>query len=291
MNFTTLGGDRCPACGAVTRLAADAGGFTLFACDRCRCWSSDALARGAATSFTPASYFDHAHADQPRWRDLLVRLARRGLQPAAVLDIGCGSGAFLAFMATASARTPQLAGIELDAGRAAAARSANPGATIHTGDAAGTLERLEGRFDLITLWDVLEHVADPGRLLRAAARVLAPGGAMLVQTIHEHSLLPRIGRWSYALSGGRLRAAIRRTHDAHHLVFFSLAGLDHLAAAAGLGVDARWFGRLALARMDGSPLLALPAALLMSAENAVGNGLFVNLLLSGRAGPAAPRDP
>jgi 2-polyprenyl-3-methyl-5-hydroxy-6-metoxy-1,4-benzoquinol methylase len=278
--LTTAGGTRCPACAGSAAPAADAGGFTLYACGDCGSWSSDALARSATTSFTPSGYFDHADADRPRWRDLV---ARAGRAPRAVLDVGCGTGAFLAFLA-GEAPAATLSGIELDAGRAALARAANPRATLHVGDAAGVSESLSGEFDLITLWDVLEHVSDPARLLRALAARLAPDGLLFVQTIHEASLLPRLGRLSYSLTGGRFRAGIRRTHDAHHLVFFTRAGLGQLAAGAGLGVQSLWFDRLALDRMDGSPLLTWPAAALMRAENAWGNGLFVNALLRRAAG-------
>ena len=282
-SFSTAGGSLCPACTGNTAPAADAGAFTLYACANCGSWSSDALVRGATTSFTPSGYFDHASADRPRWRDLL---ARTGSARRTLLDVGCGTGAFLSFART-QLPASSLAGIELDAERAKLARQANPDATIHVGDAAVVSESLSGAFDLITLWDVLEHVPEPGRLIRALAARLAPGGLLFVQTIHEASLLPRLGRLSYSLTGGRFKAGIRRTHDAHHLVFFTQAGLGQLAASGGLAVQSTWFDRLALARMDGSPLLTWPAAALMRVENAWGNGLFVNALLARPAANAA----
>ena len=274
-SLTTAGGSACPACAGSATPAADAGAFTLYACASCGSWSSDALVRNATTSFTPSGYFDHANADRPRWRDLV---GRTGGAPRALLDVGCGTGAFLSFVRAGSPAT-SLTGIELDPARATLARQANPGATIHVGDAAAVSESLSGAFDLITLWDVLEHVPDPARLVRALAARLAPGGQLFFQTIHEASLLPRLGRLSYRLTGGRFRAGIRRTHDAHHLVFFTEAGIGRLAANGGLAVQSTWFDRLALARMDGSPLVTWPAAALMRAENLWGNGLFVNALL------------
>lgn len=81
------------------------------------------------------------------------------------------------------------------------------------------------------------------------------------------------------MTGGRVRFLVRRTHEAHHLVFFSRAGLEHLAAKAGLAVRACWFDRLALARMDGGRWLTWPTAALLAIENRLGNGLFINLLL------------
>ena len=275
--LSTRGGTDCPVCAESVVEAADLGDYRLFRCSDCGCWSSDALVRGAATSFAPSDYFEHADADRDKWEALLARLGGR---PAAggVLDVGCGTGAFLAFMGRVR---PDLRreGVELDPERAAEARARDPEATVHTGDALDVLRGLAGPFHLVTLWDVFEHVTDPRALLGELARVLAPGGVIYIQTIHERSLLPLAGRAVYAASGGRLRYPVRRTHDAHHLVFFTLEGLRVLADAAGLRIRATWYDRLARRRMDGHPVVTALASLALRAENALGNGLFVNLLL------------
>jgi 2-polyprenyl-3-methyl-5-hydroxy-6-metoxy-1,4-benzoquinol methylase len=210
-------------------------------------------------------------------------VARLGAGPhvGSALDVGCGTGGFLAWLAE---RLPacRRAGIELDPERAARARARDPGAVIAAGDAADALARIDGRFDLVTLWDVFEHLADPVACLRALRERLAPQGAIYVQTIHEASLLPTLGRLAHRLSGGRLTHPARRTHEAHHLVFFTRAALEVAAERAGLRLRALWFDRLARRRMDGPPLVTAAAAALLAIENALGNGLFVNLLLARR---------
>jgi 2-polyprenyl-3-methyl-5-hydroxy-6-metoxy-1,4-benzoquinol methylase len=276
--LTTRGGDLCPVCGTQTRARIDLGDYRLHACGGCGSWSSDALARGARTSFEPEAYFSNAAADHARWSELLARVSRGGAPPGSILDVGCGRGDFLRF---AAERLPQArrAGIELDSARAAEARAADPAAQIETGDAATALRGIPGNFTLVTLWDVFEHLEDPGAVLRDLAERLAPGGALFVQTIHEHSIVPALGRWAYAWSAGRVRGPARRTHEAHHLVFFSRRGLEGLARAAGLRVRDLWFDRLARARMDGPALVTAATAALLAVENALGNGLFVNLVL------------
>ncbi|MBM4196663.1 MAG: class I SAM-dependent methyltransferase [Gammaproteobacteria bacterium] len=274
---TTLGGASCPVCGAITRRAADLGDFRLHACAACGSWSSDALVRGATTSFQPQAYFDHAEDERPRWETL--RQAIQPLAPRSVLDVGCGGGEYLAWTTGAFAPA-QATGIELDTGRARRAAERNPRATILTGDALAVAEGLGGDFDLITLWDVLEHVPEPARLLKALAQRLTPRGRLFVQTINEASIVPRIGRWSYRLTAGALKAGMRRTHDAHHLVFFTRPGLWRMGQEAGLAPRREWFGRLSLARMDGPKLLTVPTACLLATENWFGGGLFVNVLFS-----------
>lgn len=268
----------CPACRGAARPRIDLGDFRLHACATCGCWSSDAFARGARTSFEPHAYFANADADVARWRDLLHRARVDASARVRVLDVGCGRGDFLGFVGRCIPGSRR-SGIEVDTERARDARRTDPEATVVTGAVEEALADLRGDFDLITLWDVFEHLADPGRALRALAARLTPGGCVFVQTIHEQSLVPRLGRGLYRASGGRWRGPARRTHEAHHLVFFSLDGLRRLADQAGLSVREQWFDRLVRARMDGSgPLTALTAAAL-AVENALGNGLFVNLLL------------
>jgi 2-polyprenyl-3-methyl-5-hydroxy-6-metoxy-1,4-benzoquinol methylase len=277
--LVTQGGDACPVCGERAPREIDVGDYALHRCPRCGAWSSDALARGASTSFEPENYFENAALDRDKWEDLFARLAQSGVRPASVLDVGCGTGEFLAFVA---ARDPSLrrAGIELDPARAAAACVRDPGARVVQGDALASLAALEDDFDLVTLWDVFEHVPAPAALLAALAARLAPGGRIYVQTIHERSLVPALGRWSYRVTGGRLRGPVRRTHEAHHAVFFTRASLEHAAGATGLRIRALWFDRLARGRMDGPPLVTALTSLALRAENALGGGLFVNLLLS-----------
>ena len=274
--LTTEGGDRCPVCDGPARPRIDVGDYRLFHCFGCDSWSSDAQLRGASTSFVPESYFENADLDRDKWEALLARLG--GAKVESLLDVGCGTGAFLRF---AGRHWPEarLEGIELDEERVALARNTNPEARIHHGDALELGVQVGGPFDLITLWDVFEHVSAPTRLLNGLARSLAPGGHLYVQTIHEQSLVPAAGRLCYALSGGRVRYPARRTHEPHHLVFFSKRGLEHAAQEAGLRIRELWFDRLAHGRMDGGSLLTSLTSLALRAENALGTGLFVNLIL------------
>jgi len=276
--LTTQGGDACPVCRAVAQPRVDLGDYRLFRCRRCESWSSDALARGAQTSFEPDAYFANADTDQMRWEDLLGRARIDRAGAARILDVGCGRGDFLRFLGRHGSPSERC-GIEVDPVRAAAARAADPAAHIATGAVSEALADLAGAFDLITLWDVFEHLVDPRAVLHALAARLAPEGQLFLQTIHEHSVVPTLGRALYAASAGRISGPVRRTHEPHHLVFFSRRGLENLADEAGLRIRELWFDRLAMARMDGSRALTAATAALLAVENALGNGLFVNLLL------------
>lgn len=282
--LTTEGGSTCPVCGAQAVARIDLSDFRLLRCPRCGCWSSDALARGATTSFEPESYFENAELDRDKWDALFDRIGTRR-EIRSVLDVGCGTGAYLRYLRQTLPPMRRV-GIELDPERAATALAGDPQASIHEGDALEALGEIDGEFDLITLWDVFEHVPAPARLLRALGERLSAGGLLYLQTIHERSCIPTLGRLSYQLSGGRVVFAARRTHEPHHLVFFTRRGLERAADAADLRIRELWFDRLHRGRMDGAALLTTLTSVLLRAENALGGGLFVNLLLE-RAAPAS----
>jgi SAM-dependent methyltransferase len=109
-----------------------------------------------------------------------------------VLDVGCGTGDFLASLPGTLAKS----GIEPSV--QAAARAVTRGIVI----AAASLEHLplEQRFDVITLIDVIEHVPEPAPLLQLAARHLCPDGMIIVSTGDPQSAAWRVfgARFWYA---------------------------------------------------------------------------------------------
>lgn len=68
----------------------------------------------------------------------------------------------------------------------------------------GTLDTVDfppETFDVVTLWDVIEHVMDPQATLRQAHRLLKPGGLLVVHTIDIESPFARMlgGRWPWLM--------------------------------------------------------------------------------------------
>lgn len=110
---------------------------------------------------------------------------------ASIVDLGCGSGEFLRALSTLGYRS--LAGVEMSAEQASAARSACPDANITLGDCREVLRQSIGRWDVVTMFDVLEHFdkAEVLPLLRDVHASLRAGGAILVQTPNGES--PRGG--------------------------------------------------------------------------------------------------
>jgi SAM-dependent methyltransferase len=105
-----------------------------------------------------------------------ARLARRRR----VLDIGCGAGYGSSELAHAAAT---VTGLDLSPEAVALARSSYSAPNLHFLAASATsLPFSNAAFDLITCFEVIEHIHDWQLLLAEARRLLAPGGQFIVST-------------------------------------------------------------------------------------------------------------
>jgi len=105
-------------------------------------------------------------------------------EPARLLDVGCGSGAFLERM---SGLGWTVEGTETDpSAGAVAARSA----TVHIGELL-ELELPANSYAAVTLSHVIEHVDDPLAVLKQCRSLLRPGGRLIVVTPNADSWLRR----------------------------------------------------------------------------------------------------
>jgi SAM-dependent methyltransferase len=139
-------------------------------------------------------------------------------QAGALLDMGCSSGAFLEFMRSESWK---LYGIEMseDCAKTAEARS---GAQVFVGNILDAPFPPES-FDVITCFDVLEHLYEPRRVMARVSEWLKPGGVFYVLVPNVESAEANVfGSYWHGLELPR------------HLFHYSPMSLKLLAESAGL---------------------------------------------------------
>ena len=146
-----------------------------------------------------------------------------------VLDAGCGGGLVARELAVAGA---EVVGVDRSLGSLEVARRAVDRSIGSFRPVRGRLERLpfaDGSFDAVVAADVLEHLPDLPAAVAELARVLAPGGGFVFDTVNRTSW-----SWFTAVFGLEqvLRMVPRGTHDWR--LFIRPEELDRLLRGASL---------------------------------------------------------
>ncbi len=185
----------CPICGAQARDFVLAKlDFQYVRCRTCRSVFLDPIPApdALAASYQDSTYFTGSEtmgyrnyaemhkALAPHFRRRLQTLS--GALPAHghLLDFGCADGYFLELARAAGWR---VAGVEISQPMAEMTRQRLGVEVAHVLDALSARD-----FDAVTLWEVIEHLAQPVAELVSLREHLRPGGALMLST-------PNAGHW------------------------------------------------------------------------------------------------
>lgn len=155
----------------------------------------------------------------------LIRQDISGKHYSSVLDIGCGTGAWLERLKALG--FSQLAGIDYEQ------PAPVQGLNLHRCDVnQGGGDEL-GKFDLVSCIEVIEHIENTGNLLDLVKRTLKPGGVALITTPNIESLRARMR----ALVTGKIPSFDSKS-DPTHLCPILHETLQRMLFRRGLCIDA-----------------------------------------------------
>lgn len=207
----------CPLCGASAfhtfaegydyELRTSRNRWRFVQCDDCsHVWLNPRPAISTLSTIYPPTYYAYNYAakinpvavsakemlDRAKMRAILAHLPRA---PKSFLDVGCGDGRFLKVMEKQGVPRDKDYGLELD--EAVLEPLRQYGYQVACERVEDSTLVPDGSLDLVTMFHVIEHVNDPGPVIRKLARWMAPGGVLAIETPNLDSLDQRLFHESY----------------------------------------------------------------------------------------------
>lgn len=226
---------RCIICGINLVFAFRKHGYTLMRCPRCglyhtilpgsyRQFLKHYYARGYFTgNRTKAGYADYLD-DTPVIRrnaqNYLKLILKHNPPGRRLLDVGCATGIF---MHQAQDQGFAVSGLDASAYAVAQAKKIFP-RQVKLGTLT-TVKFLPRSFDLITLFDVFEHLHDPQKDLARCRHLLRSGGLLVINTGNTNSFLAKVEgpKWHFFI-------------PPQHLYFYSDSNLKQLLKLHGFKI-------------------------------------------------------
>jgi len=209
---------------APPRFAFPKSGVDIYTCPTCGCIMADL--EFSHDQYEAASYYTMAFKSQAeieaewgfRWRYILRALTRHTAAPK-LLDVGAGNGYFVYLARTEFGIAAD--GLEISAAEVNYARD-----TFGVELLRGDLSRIREQYEVITSFNVLEHVKQPTDLLNQMSDRLAEGGLLVLTTPNPaciHRRLRGLNKWNMVC-------------PPHHINLFTRLALEEMLTRRGFEI-------------------------------------------------------
>lgn len=156
-----------------------------------------------------------------------MRILSKEARPGTLLDVGCSTGLFLL---EAQRKEWRVSGLEYSPDSAKIAQDNHQLEVIQGALTTGLYP--PNTFDVVTMWDVIEHLPSPSSALDVVLDILKPGGLFIAKTPNVDGLYPtlslrvagKVGYWGHPEPPG-------------HLYQFSVTTLRKLLEKKGFSIE------------------------------------------------------
>jgi SAM-dependent methyltransferase len=212
---------KCPICRQrnETKAVGACVGYRLLECPACRVVFSDPM-KGPGAEWYESSdlyFMGHHLPAQLTWQH--KEFIRRHPEGRTLLDVGCGEGVFLSAARDAGF---EVWGLDFDRVNIANAKKRYGLKRIFPLSVEAFCRTKRMRFDLVTFYEVLEHMENPKVFLGQVRRLLKPGGRMVLSC-------PNRNRTLDSMRGGDF--------PPNHLTRWSASALRHFVESNGFKVE------------------------------------------------------
>lgn len=152
-------------------------------------------------------------------------------QKGKLLDLGCATGLFLK---KAVEGGWDAEGVEFSEFAAQHARDIERLKVSH-GDLID-MHFPAANFDVITMWDMIDHTESPYDIVKEAFRILKPGGILAMDTFMVDGLLFKIAECVYRVTFGMIKAPLKKGFPLHHSHYFSTQTFCYLLTSNGFEI-------------------------------------------------------
>jgi len=179
-----------------------------------------------------SDYLDHTNDPSSYMYNRILKelVSTWGVVDKMIFEVGYGKGMFLK-TAIDCGWTPH----GIDISKAAYTHVFN---NITKDVFVGDLKELniEHKYDVVTFWDSIEHIASPKQYLEKANSILHSGGKVVITTDNYRSFISTIAAGLYYITFGLLKYPIKRTFIKYNSIYFTKDSISDLIEKCGFKI-------------------------------------------------------
>ncbi|MFA5167170.1 MAG: class I SAM-dependent methyltransferase [Candidatus Omnitrophota bacterium] len=184
-----------------------------------------------------STYYDYGDPNRPSktvcdFERALGLLKGSTLDPGkSVFDVGCGNGLFLA--------VAKKHGWDANGCDSSKANVSLAAAKFGVNVDCSSFARWEPRgrkYDVVSFWDVLEHLPEPHSFVEKALGMLKPGGQIVVAGPNDRSFLRIFAETLFFMTAGHMRGPLRKAYLLEHIAYYTIDTIKVLFSQHGLDI-------------------------------------------------------